>query len=63
MLLGFQLLAAAAALVVTAWAALRVRPLLAEREQLSKEIAEGKAQLDALLSYLSTNVAKASSGR
>ncbi len=47
-LLGFQLLAAAAALIVTAWATLQVRPLLAEREQLASEIASGKAQLEAL---------------
>ena len=47
-LLGFQLLAAAAALVVTAWATLQVRPLLAEREQLASEIASGKVQLESL---------------
>lgn len=47
-LLSFQFLAAAAALVVTAWATLQVRPLLAEREQLSKEIAENRTKLDAL---------------
>lgn len=47
-LLGFQLLAAAVALVVTAWATLQVQPLLAERERLSNEIAEGKSQLGAL---------------
>jgi tetratricopeptide (TPR) repeat protein len=47
-LLGFQLLAAAAALAVTIWATLQVRPLLAEREQLAREIASGREQLEAL---------------
>ena len=44
-LLAFQLLAAAAAVAVTAWAALQVRPLLAERERLTQSIAEAKARV------------------
>jgi tetratricopeptide (TPR) repeat protein len=38
-LLAFQLVAAAAAVGVTGWAALKVRPLLAQRDSLQKEIA------------------------
>lgn len=47
-LLAFQLVAAAAALAVTAWATLQVRPLLAERERLEKAIADSRVQLDDL---------------
>jgi tetratricopeptide (TPR) repeat protein len=47
-LLGFQLVAAAAALAVTAWAALQVRPLLAERERLEMLIIEANARVQQL---------------
>lgn len=47
-LLTFQLIAAAAALAVTAWATLEVRPLLSERERLEKAIADSRLQLDDL---------------
>jgi Flp pilus assembly protein TadD len=49
-LLVVQLCAAAAAVAVTAWAVLQVRPLFAERERLTKEISDAEtrvAQLDA----------------
>jgi len=55
-LLAIQLVAAAAAVAVTVWAALQVRPLLEEREQLSrqneqlsKSIVEAKARVDNLI--------------
>lgn len=47
-LLAFQLVAAAAAVAVTAWAAFQVRPLLAERERLTEAIAEAKVRVDEL---------------
>jgi Flp pilus assembly protein TadD len=47
-LLAFQLVAAAVALCVTAWATLQVRPLLFERERLEKAIADNRVQLDDL---------------
>jgi Flp pilus assembly protein TadD len=47
-LLAFQLVAAAAALGVTAWATLEERPLLSERERLEKAIADSMVQLDDL---------------
>jgi tetratricopeptide (TPR) repeat protein len=43
-LLGFQLLAAAAALIVTIWATFQVRPLLDERERLRRDIASLKIE-------------------
>lgn len=48
MLLAFQLIAAAAALAVTGWATLKVRPLLVERERLETSIAESKTLLEGL---------------
>lgn len=47
-LLLFQLLAAFAAVGVTAWAALKVRPLLSQREQLARDV-EGLAKQEAAL--------------
>jgi tetratricopeptide (TPR) repeat protein len=46
--LVFQLIAATIALAVTGWAALRVRPLLQEREQLESSIADAKVRIAAL---------------
>jgi tetratricopeptide (TPR) repeat protein len=47
-LLLVQLLAAAAAVAVTGWAALQVRPLLAERRRLANAIEVQKQELDRL---------------
>ena len=47
-LLLFQLVAAAGAVGVTAWATLQVRPLLAEREQLTREIAVAMKRVETL---------------
>lgn len=47
-LLAFQLVAAAAAVAVTAWATFQVRPLLAERERLTEAIAEAELRVDDL---------------
>ncbi len=44
-LLTFQLLAAAVAVVVTGWAALRVGPLLEERERLEQDIVQAEARV------------------
>jgi len=44
-LLAFQLVAAAFAVGVTAWAALQVWPLLAERDRLTEEIAEAEMRV------------------
>jgi Flp pilus assembly protein TadD len=43
-----QLVAAAAAVAVTAWATIQVRPLLAQRERLSSEIAAARTRIEAL---------------
>jgi Flp pilus assembly protein TadD len=47
-LLLFQLAAAALAVGVTAWATFRVRPLLAEKERLEREVGQRQSQLAAL---------------
>ena len=47
-LLAVQLVAAAGAVAVTAWAAIQVRPLLAERERLTADIASARTRMAAL---------------
>lgn len=47
-LLAFQLIAAAVALAVTGWAALRVRPLLDQRVRLEEQIRVAAADVDRL---------------
>lgn len=44
-LLAFQLVAAALAVAVTGWATLQVRPLLAERERLTKQIGQAETRV------------------
>ena len=46
--LGAQLVAAALAVGVTAWAAFSVRPLLSERERLSREVRNAQNRMVAL---------------
>jgi tetratricopeptide (TPR) repeat protein len=47
-LLAMQLAAAAGAVAVTAWATIQVRPLLAQRERLTSEIAAARTRIEAL---------------
>jgi tetratricopeptide (TPR) repeat protein len=47
-LLVFQLIAAAGAVGITAWATLQVRPLLAQRDQLKREIADAMGRVETL---------------
>jgi len=50
LLLAFQMIAATAALAVTAWATLKVRPLLLEKERLEADIKTGQTRLEELKS-------------
>ena len=47
-LLAMQLAASAAAVAVTAWATIQVRPLLAQRERLTSEIAAARERIEVL---------------